>query len=122
MYPDNMIKLLLKSYIGLKQYKYDFKIVPVSIEYDRIFDSNYLSTEIKRGIFAPGNTLFNVMRKIFSNRKHRLGKCVVTHEEPIDLDSYVNDYFNSRGKTLAVNLYSKEQGKNHAGNQLQYNN
>lgn len=79
LYPDNMIKLLLKSYIGLKQYQYDIKVVPVCIEYDRIFDSKYLSTEIRRGIFAPGTKLINVMQKIFTNRKYKLGKCIVKH-------------------------------------------
>jgi glycerol-3-phosphate O-acyltransferase len=61
MYPDNMIKLILKSYLGLKKYQYDIKLVPVCIEYDRIFDSKYLSTEIQRGLFAPGTKMINVM-------------------------------------------------------------
>lgn len=103
LYPDNMIKLLLKSYLGLKKYQYDIKLVPVCIEYDRIFDSRYLSTEIQSGLFAPGTKLINVMQRIFSNRKQKLGKCIVRHSEPIDLDTYINDYFALKGTAHCEN-------------------
>lgn len=93
LYPDNMIKILLKSYLAMKKHKYDIKIVPVCINYDRIFDSKYLSTEISRGIFAPGTKLIDVVRQIFNNRKEKLGRCIVKHCDPIDLDQYLESYF-----------------------------
>ena len=61
LYADTSIKLILKSYLGLKKFQYDIKIVPISIEYDRIFDSKYLSTEVHEGIFKPGTRLIDVM-------------------------------------------------------------
>lgn len=89
LYPDTSIKMLLKAYLALKKFQHDIKIVPVFIEYDRIFDSKYLSTDTETGIFEPGTHLVSVMRRIFSKRKHSLGKCIIKHGDPIDLSEYV---------------------------------
>ena len=72
--------------------------MPVCIEYDRIFDSKYLSTQTHQGIFKPGTTLVDVMKQIFLNKRGKLGKCMVKHADPIDLDDYVSNYFMQQGK------------------------
>jgi glycerol-3-phosphate O-acyltransferase len=111
LYPDTSIKLLLKSYLGLKKFQYDIKIVPISIEYDRIFDSKYLSTQTHQGIFKPGTSLADVMKRIFLNRKGKLGKCMVKHADPIDLDEYVGNYFIQHGR--APTMHTKMDHLSH---------
>lgn len=41
-------------------------MVPVCINYDRIFDATYLSEEISKGEFNPQTTLINMATKIAS--------------------------------------------------------
>lgn len=51
LFAENSIKLLLKSVHNLKKLKYDIKIVPVSMHYDRIFEASYLANEMISGKF-----------------------------------------------------------------------
>ena len=46
---DQAIKILLKSFENMRKLKYNIKIVPVCINYDRIFDSHYLANEMISG-------------------------------------------------------------------------
>ena len=50
LYPDNMVKILLKAFhkTAGKQ-NIDIHIVPVSIDYERMFNVGYLSEEIIQG-------------------------------------------------------------------------
>ena len=65
---DNMVKHLLNSWDNLKKLKYQLIIVPVCINYDRIFDSKYFQEDVMKGIFKPGTTLFDIMHMIYSMR------------------------------------------------------
>lgn len=55
LYPDQSIKILLKTCEKLRKSKYDIKVVPVCINYDRLFDSAYLSNEVVSGQFKNFN-------------------------------------------------------------------
>jgi len=46
LYPDQSIKILLKTFENLKKCMFDIKIIPVCINYDRLFDSAYLSNDV----------------------------------------------------------------------------
>jgi glycerol-3-phosphate O-acyltransferase len=87
--PEKMIKSLIKSFLDLRKLKYDFKIVPVCINFDRIFESSYLANEIITGQFKPGTKLVNVLYQILQSKKEKLGKCFVKYVEPIDLREYL---------------------------------
>ena len=91
----------------MEKFQYDVQIIPVCIEYDRIFDSNYLSSDVRRGIFAPGTNIINVMNKVFKTRSENLGKCIVRFSEPINLENYVKDYFSRLGKTQIETYFDK---------------
>lgn len=49
LYPENSVKMLLHSFNNLKRLKYDIKIVPVCINYDRLFEASYLANEMISG-------------------------------------------------------------------------
>jgi glycerol-3-phosphate O-acyltransferase len=67
-----------------------FKIVPVSINYERIFDESLLASEIISGEFE-NITALGLFKKIFTMPKNKLGKVFVKYADPIDLDSYVEE-------------------------------
>ena len=48
---DNSIKLLLKSFKNLKKMKQDIRVVPVCINYDRLFEASHLANEMISGKF-----------------------------------------------------------------------
>lgn len=49
IYPEMSIQMLLKAHKKMQSLKYDIKIVPVCVNYDRIFDHSYLATEMISG-------------------------------------------------------------------------
>lgn len=86
---DQAIKILLKSFENMRKLKYNIKIVPVCINYDRIFDSHYLANEMISGKFRHLNTP-ELMKRIYNKRKGKLGKVFVRYADPIDLSAYVD--------------------------------
>ena len=66
----------------------NFKIVPVTINYDRIFDEALLAQEMVTGEFEDMST-FDVFKKIVNGPKNKLGKVFVKYSEPIDLKNYL---------------------------------
>ena len=82
--------MLLKSFENLEKLKYNIKIIPVCINYDRIFDSKYLASEMVSGEFKDIGTV-ELMSKIYNKRKGRLGKVFVKYGEPIDLNSFIQN-------------------------------
>jgi glycerol-3-phosphate O-acyltransferase len=75
----------------MQKLKYNIKIVPVCINYDRIFDSHYLANEMISGEFRHLNTAELMVRTV-NKRKGKLGKIFVKYADPIDLNSYVEKY------------------------------
>jgi hypothetical protein len=47
--------MLIKAQRKMVALKYDIKIVPVCVNYDRIFDQSYLATEMISGKFQDIN-------------------------------------------------------------------
>lgn len=69
---------MLKSFRNLEKLKYDVKVVPVCINYDRIFEASYLANEMISGKFQ-NTTLYELMQNIFNTRKGKLGKIFVDY-------------------------------------------
>lgn len=90
MEAESIIKILIKAADHCKKMKQDIKIVPVCINYDRIFDAGYLSEENLKGVFHPGTTLIDVMGKLATFNQDKLGKVFVKFCEPIDVKEYVS--------------------------------
>ena len=66
--------------------------MPVSINYERLFDASYLADEAKLGTFKPGTTFVSLMQKIISMNNGHMGKVFVKYSEAIDIHDYVNNY------------------------------
>jgi glycerol-3-phosphate O-acyltransferase len=81
-----MVKLLIKAATSLTKMKYSIKIVPIAINYDRIFDATFLSEETLDGNFKPESTFLNVAQKIASMNQDKLGAIFVKYCNPIDLN------------------------------------
>jgi glycerol-3-phosphate O-acyltransferase len=92
--------MLIHSYKNLKRFKYDIKIVPVCINYDRLFDASYLANEMISGKMEEIN-LYELMKYIQSMRAGKLGKVFVKYADPIDLDEYVSA---NGGSNLSLKL------------------
>lgn len=110
--PENSVRMLLKSIKNLQRLKYNVQLVPVCVNYDRLFDSSYLSTEMISGEFQ-NTTLFDLLKKIFSMREGKMGKVFVKYAEPIDLQSYMqqhaSDSFDEMSLRLTRDLYQIQQ-------------
>ena len=87
-----MVKNLLNSWDNLKKLKYNLIIVPVCINYDRIFDSKYFQEDVMKGIFKPGTTLFDIMHMIYSMRQGKIGKVFINYAQPIHIDEYYQQF------------------------------
>lgn len=79
---------ILKSFEKLKTMNLKFKIVPVSINYERLFDDSLLASEMISGKFKD-ISLLDLTRKIFSLPPNKIGKVFIKYAEPIDLDKYL---------------------------------
>jgi glycerol-3-phosphate O-acyltransferase len=66
-------------------------VVPVCVNYDRLFDSRYLSNEIISGKFQNFN-IAELMYYIYKTRPGKLGKIFVKYAEPINLYDYIDKY------------------------------
>lgn len=66
-------------------------MVPVCVNYDRLFDSRYLSNEIISGKFQNFN-IAELMYYIYKTRPGKLGKTFVKYAEPINLYDYIDKY------------------------------
>ena len=92
----------------MKSYKYDIKIIPVSIIYERLFDANLLASEMISGEFGELN-LFQLLNIIYQMPRNKLGNVYVNYSEPIDLDQFVEQNkkvsFYNQALCLTKNLY-----------------
>lgn len=61
LYPDYMVKNVLKAFNNVKKLTNNIKLVPVCINYERLFDASYLADEAKLGTFKPGTTFVSLM-------------------------------------------------------------
>ena len=75
---DESIEWILRSFENLKVRNYNIKIVPVSINYDRLFDSNLLVKEMLSGQFQDMN-LYSFVRRIYNMPLNKLGKIFVKY-------------------------------------------
>ena len=87
-----------------------FKIVPVSINYERLFDDNLLASEMISGKFRD-ISLFDLTKKITSLPPNKVGKVFIKYSEPIDLEHYLSQNklettnFNEVALKLTNDLY-----------------
>ena len=87
-----------------------FKIVPVSINYERLFDDNLLASEMISGKFRD-ISLFDLTKKITSLPPNKVGKVFIKYSEPIDLEHYLSENklettnFNEVALKLTNDLY-----------------
>lgn len=103
LYPDQSIKILLKTCEKLRRSKYDIKVVPVCINYDRLFDSAYLSNEVVSGQFKNFN--FGQLMCIISQMPiGKLGKIFVKYAEPINLQEYIEKSSKYSKESLSLKL------------------
>ena len=86
---DDSIEWILSAYEKLKVKNLNFKIVPVSINYDRIFDEALLAMEMVTGEFE-NLTSYQLLQKILNDHKDKLGKVFVKYSDPIDLHEFEN--------------------------------
>ena len=94
--------MLLNSFHNLQKLKYDIKVVPVCINYDRLFEASYLANEMVSGKFSNTN-MYDLTKYIFSMRKGKLGKVFVKYAEPIDLNDYILKH-GAQKENLALQL------------------
>ena len=100
-YPENMVKNILKSYHNLQIYKQNIKLIPVCINYERVFEEQYLTTEAITGKMQPETTFISLMQKIFTMKPGKIGKIFVTYGQEIDLKKYVADFTGKGGEESA---------------------
>lgn len=67
-------------------------MVPVTVNYERLFDIRHLATEMVSGVVKDFNFLeiYNLVRK---EKNGRLGKIFIRYQNPIDLREYIQTTF-----------------------------
>jgi len=85
-----MIKLLIKAFKEVQNK--NIYIVPVSMNHDRLFDIKFMSTETLKGTFQPELSPSAIAKVYMKMRRGKLGKTFVKFQEPINLNSYIQDY------------------------------
>jgi len=80
---DTIIKHLVSAAKQSKDLK--IKLVPVSINQDFILESDFMeSVRTDTNIGLTG-----ILRKIYNMKNEKLGRCIVTFCQPIDLNEYI---------------------------------
>lgn len=82
-------KLVIQALSKLKMLKYNVKIVPVCITYERIWEASYLANEMISGRFKNINS-YELWNRVSSTRPAKLGKQIVKYCDPFDLNDFVN--------------------------------
>lgn len=82
------IRWLLEAYLSLYEAGKNIKIVPMVVNYDRIFESYNLATEMISGQKLNYN-IFSSMKEIYSTKENSLGDIYVKYLEPIDLERFL---------------------------------
>jgi len=101
--PDAAVEWILQAHHNLGSHKYDIKVVPVSIIYERLFDASLLATEMVSGKFQNLNFL-QLMLLIYKMPRNKLGNCYVKYSEPIDLNTFVNQNKDLKFQDRAMKL------------------
>jgi glycerol-3-phosphate O-acyltransferase len=70
--------------------KYNIKVVPISLMYDRIFDSGLFAKEILSGKFEDMN-VFELLKTVYKMPAGKIGKIFVKYHDPIDINQYVRE-------------------------------
>jgi len=87
--PDYSIRMLLAAHEEFKLNGIKAKIVPVSINYERILEGNYLTNDAEGRDLLDNDKVHTFLRKIKTLPKGKVGKVIVKYLEPIDLNEYV---------------------------------
>ena len=87
--PDYTIRMLLSALEDLKFNGIKVKIVPVSINYDRIIEGAYMTNETEGRDLMDNDKVHTFFQKIKALPQGKLGKVIVKYLEPVDLNQYV---------------------------------
>mmetsp|Transcript_3084 Transcript_3084/g.4719 ORF Transcript_3084/g.4719 Transcript_3084/m.4719 type:complete len:505 (-) Transcript_3084:698-2212(-) len=87
--PDYSVRMLLAAHEDFKQRGLKVKVVPVSINYERILEGTYMTNENQGRDLLDNDRIHTFMKKLKTLPKGRVGKVIVKYLEPIDLDQYV---------------------------------
>ena len=82
------VRWLLEAFLNLNKIGKNIVIVPIMINYDRIYEQNNLSIEMVSGKKKEYN-LFSALQRILSSGQDSLGQVFVKYLDPIDLKSYL---------------------------------
>jgi len=109
LYPDTMIKILIKTQRHLEKVKLKLKIIPVCINFDRVFDVDWFAEEVLKGKVTPDTTMIDVIGKAMNMRKGKLGKVFLKYADPIDLEDYIADYKAKHPRPQPVSLLANSR-------------
>ena len=96
-------KLLFRALPNLKKLKYDVKVIPVSITYERLWEASYLANEMVSGQFQDIN-MYQMFKKISETRASKLGKQIVKYCDPIDINEFIAGQKSQSVEALSLNL------------------
>lgn len=82
------IRWLLEAFLSLHEDGKSVKIVPLVVNYDRIYEADNLATEMINGQKSDYHILSSV-KAISSTKEDSLGHIHVKYLEPIDLETFL---------------------------------
>lgn len=85
---DDSIEWILRAAINPELSSYNIKIVPVTITYERQYDSALLTHEMISGKKVDYNA-FQTIKRIYQMPSNKLGKIFVKYQEPIEVKSFI---------------------------------
>jgi glycerol-3-phosphate O-acyltransferase len=109
---DDSVEWILRSTKNPDLAALKLKVIPVTISYDRIFDSSLLIQEFISGKKSDMN-LAQLLTQIYKMPSGKLGKIFVKYQEPIDINEYMNENsklrFDEQAFKLTKLLYSRHE-------------
>ena len=90
MTADLAVKWLLDAYQNLLKLKEDLVIVPVQINYDRVFEQGNLSQEMITGQ-QEEYSLYSTFQAILDAQTNSYGEAHVKYLDPIDIRQYLSE-------------------------------
>lgn len=116
---DDSVEWILRATMNPELAPYKIKIVPVTITYERQYDSALLTHELISGKKVDYNA-FQTIKKIYQMPSNTLGKIFVKYQEPIEVRSFIaqNQQMTFEEKafkltTLLYKLHQKESPITH---------
>lgn len=87
---DISVRWLFESHLNLQESNEDIYVVPIMINYDRVYEPDNLSNHMN-GTVPKTYNFYSAMEKMISTPKDNIGQVYVKYLEPINLRSYFAD-------------------------------